>query len=282
MQSYDVLATARHEKPNFESASCGYIPLDITDFENVSRLFVDFEPDVVINCAAMTQVDLCETEKSACWKVNVEAVENLVKLCRTHNAKLVHISTDFIFNGEAGPYSETDRPDPINYYGKSKVAAENAVRALPDNLWTIVRTVLVYGHANNMSRTNIATWIINNLAAGKPINVVTDQFRSPTYVDDLARGIEKSIRYNKSGVYHVAGRDMVSIFDFAIKIADVFGFDRSLIHPVDASTFSQTADRPPKTGFIILKAETELGYRPQSFERSLADLGAKLNVNVRA
>ena len=281
-QSYDVLATGRDKQARFASASCGYISLDITDFENTRQLFLDFEPDVVVNCAAMTQVDLCETEKSACWKVNVDAVEHLVKLCRTHSTKLVHVSTDFIFDGESGPYKETDRPDPVNYYGKSKVASENAVRSLPDKYWTIIRTVLVYGHAEQMSRTNIATWIIDNLALGKSINVVTDQFRSPTYVEDLARGIEKSIRYEKYGVFHISGRDMVSIFEFATKIAEVFSFDKDLLHPVDASTFSQTAERPPKTGFIILKAETELGYRPLTFEQALTNLASKLNIKVGA
>ncbi|NND70620.1 MAG: dTDP-4-dehydrorhamnose reductase [Rhodothermales bacterium] len=282
LQNYDVLATGRDADPKFEGCSCGYISLDITDTDSMHRIFVDFEPDVVVNCAAMTQVDLCETRKSECWKTNVDAVESLVKLCRVHNTKLVHVSTDFIFDGKNGPYRETDRPDPVNYYGKSKVASENAVRSLPDNLWTIVRTVLVYGHARKLTRSNIATWIISNLSEGKSINVVTDQFRSPTYVEDLARGIEKAIRYNKTGVYHISGRDQLSVYDFALKIAEVLGYDENLIHPVDASSFSQTAARPPRTGFIILKAETELGYRPMSFELALTDLESRLNASVKA
>ena len=282
MQNYDVLATGRDPHPRFNGCSCGYISLDITDAENVRRIFVDFEPDVVVNCAAMTQVDQCETRKSECWKINVDAVETLVKLCKSHNTKLVHVSTDFIFDGNDGPYRETDRPNPVNYYGKSKVASENLVRSLPDNLWTIVRTVLVYGYAHELNRSNIATWIINNLSEGKSINVVTDQFRSPTYVDDLARGIEKTVRYNKTGVYHISGRDQLSVYDFALKIAEVLGYDESLIHPVDASSFSQTAARPPRTGFIILKAETELGYRPLAFELALTELESRLNASVKA
>lgn len=230
----------------------------------------------------MTHVDDCENNKRECWEVNVIAVENLVRQCRLNSAKLVHVSTDFVFDGSSGPYREQDRPNPVNYYGKAKIASENAVRVLPDGFWTIVRTVLVYGHANKLSRSNFALWVIDNLSKNKPINVVTDQFRSPTYVDDLARGIEKTIRYDKSGVFHISGREQLSVYDFACRIADVLGYDKTLISPVDATTFRQAADRPPKTGFIVLKAETELGYRPSTIEQAVLDMTERIRMEVKA
>lgn len=281
-QNYDILATGRDESSRSRGDSGGYISLDITRHDDVRQIFVDFTPDVVINCAAMTHVDQCEENKKECWNVNVTAVENLVRLCRLHSTRLVHVSTDFIFDGSDGPYKETDRPNPVNYYGKSKVASENAVRALPDGLWTIVRTVLVYGHANDLSRSNIALWVMDSLAAGKKINVVTDQVRSPTYVDDLASGIERTVRYDKSGVFHISGREQLSVFEFATRIADTLGYDKNLISPVDATSFRQVADRPPRTGFIILKAETELGYRPSSIEQSLHSMNSRIKASVQA
>lgn len=281
-QNYDVLATGRDSVSRSPDVSGGYISLDITRHEDVKQIFTDFTPDVVVNCAAMTHVDQCELNKKECWDVNVNAVENLVRICRLHSTRLIHVSTDFIFDGSSGPYRETDRPNPVNYYGKSKIASENAVRALPDGLWTIVRTVLVYGHAYNLSRSNIALWVMDSLAAGQDINVVTDQVRSPTYVDDLASGIERTIRYDKTGVFHISGREQLSVYDFALRIADHLGHDKKLVSPVDATTFRQTADRPPRTGFIILKAETELGYRPSTIEESLQAMTSRIKASVQA
>lgn len=277
---YDVLATGRDAAPRFEGASCGYAPLDITDYEGVRRLFQDFTPDVVVNCAALTQVDLCETERDACWKINADAVEHLAKQCHTTGARLLQVSTDFIFDGEAGPYREGDRPHPVNFYGKSKLAAENAVRGAGLDRWAVARTVLVYGAGKDLGRSNIVLWIIDQLSKGEPIHVVTDQWRTPTYAPDLAAGIERIVRFDKSGVYHLSGRELLSIYDFARTVAAVYDLDASLIHPTDGSRFQQPAARPPRTGFIILKAETELGYRPRSLRHALRHLGTRLGLPV--
>ncbi|MDQ7039856.1 MAG: dTDP-4-dehydrorhamnose reductase [Rhodothermus sp.] len=277
---YDVLATARDPEPRFQGGSCGYVPLDITDAQAVRRLFQDFTPTVVINCAAMTQVDQCEIEKEACWRVNVEAVETLARLCRQFGARLIQVSTDFVFDGTAGPYHETDRPNPINFYGRSKLASENVVREAGIDRWAIARTVLVYGTGVRLGRSNIALWVIEQLSQGRRIRIVTDQWRTPTYVVDLATGIERIVRYNKHGIYHISGREFLTVYDFACLIADVFDLDRSLIEPVDSATLNQVAPRPPRTGFIILKAETELGYRPRSIPEALRHLGQRLGLPV--
>ena len=277
---YDVLATGRDATPRFRGGSGGYVPLDICDYEAVRSIFSDFTPGVVINCAALTAVDRCEEERELCWQVNVDAVEHLARCCLSAGARLIQVSTDFIFDGQDGPYREADRPDPVNFYGKSKLAAENFVRGAGLDRWAIVRTVLVYGTGEQLGRTNIALWVAEKLSAGEKIRVVTDQYRSPTYVDDLANGVERVVRFGKTGVFHVSGREIMSVYDFAVRVADVFDLDASLIEPTDSRAFTQPAARPPSTGFIILKAETELGYKPRTVESALLDLRRRVESGV--
>jgi len=277
---YDILATGRDQQPRFPEASCGYAPLDITDHAAVTRLFDDFTPTVVINCAAMTQVDQCEREREACWSVNADAVTHLARTCRTQGTRLVQVSTDFVFDGADGPYREDARPNPINFYGRSKLAGENAVRDAPTDNWTIARTVLVYGTAQGLSRTNIALWVLENLRKGQPIHVVTDQWRTPTYAPDLAAGIEKLVRHKKTGIYHLSGTDFLTVYDFAQEIARVFDLDASLIQPITSEELGQKAERPERTGFIVLKAASEVGFKPRAVPQALRALGQHLGLPV--
>ena len=272
MPEYDVLATGRDRMPRFSGGSCGYTQLDITDPAAIERIFADFAPDVVVNCAAMTQVDQCESERETCWQVNATAVETLARNCLTTGAKLVQISTDFVFDGTDGPYREDARPNPVSYYGRSKLAGENHARGAGTEAWAIIRTVLVFGAAENLNRGNFVTWVNDNLEQGKQIRVVTDQWRTPTYVVDLASAAERLIRFRKRGTFHVSGRDFLSINEFAHLIANTLELDESLILPADGTTFSQPAQRPPKTGFIVLKAETELGYHPHHTADAIKDM----------
>lgn len=266
---YDLLATGRDAEPRFSGGSCGYTRLDITDETAVERLFDDFEPDVVINAAAMTHVDACETDRELCWKVNADAVDTLARCCRDHGARLLQISTDFVFDGQDGPYREDGRPNPVSYYGRSKLAGENNARGAGTDRWAIIRTVLVYGALQADARSNFVTWVHSKLQAGEHIRVVTDQWRTPTWVVDLADAVERVVRFRKSGIYHVSGRELMSVHAFAHRIARVAGLDASLIGEADKTTFSQPAERPEKTGFIILKAETELGFRPHHIETAI-------------
>lgn len=277
---YDILATGRDALPRFTGGSCGYMPLDITSQEHVARAFQDFAPDVVINCAALTQVDECERERDACWRINADAVDFIARQCSASGARLVQVSTDFVFDGAHGPYAENARPKPVNFYGRSKQAGENAARGAGIDKWAIARTVLVYGTGDGLARSNIVLWIINELSQGRTINVVTDQWRTPTYAPDLADGIERLVRYGKSGVYHLSGREFLSIYEFAHIVAETFDLDPGLIRPTDSTQFKQPAVRPPRTGFIILKAETELGYRPRPVRQALRHLGQRLGLPV--
>lgn len=274
---YDVLATARDDAPRFEGGSCGYVPMDVTHPDDVAHVFEDFTPNVVINCAAVSDAAECEENRNEAWAVNARAVKRLAKRCRDTGARLVQISSDFVFNGKRGPYDEDARPDPVNYYGRTKLAGENAVREAGRSNWAIVRTVLLYGTAQNLRRSNVVRRMIEQLSRDEPIHIVDDQYRTPTYVEDLAAGIERLVHFEKTGLYHVSGRELVSIYELACTVAEVFGLDDSLIEPVSSDYFEDAVERPLRTGFIILKAETELDYDPRSLEDGLRDLKQRLN-----
>ncbi len=278
--TFDVLATGRQEQSPLPEGSFGYTPLDITSARDVRNLCLDFAPTLIINCAAMTQVDRCEVERERCWEVNVKGVEYLTRAARQVGAGFIHLSTDFVFNGASGPYREEDRPEPINFYGRSKLASENIVRASGLSRWHIVRTVLLYGTGHKLPRKNIVLWALEKLAQGEPLRIVTDQWRTPTYAPDLARGIEQVIRHGRPGIYHISGRELLTVYDFIRRVAHFFDLDTSLVRPIDSISLGQIAVRPPRTGFVILKAETELGYRPRSIEAALADMSSRLPIST--
>ncbi len=272
----ELIATARGKnRLPIPEEKYTYRSMDITNREEVNEVIGEVKPDVVIHTAAMTNVDQCETEREACWKLNVDAVEYIIEACEKANAFLVHLSTDFIFDGEAGPYDEEGAPNPVSYYGDSKLAAEQ--RLFKSNIkYGIARTVLVYGIAHDMSRSNIILWVKGSLEAGKDIKVVDDQLRSPTLAEDLAIGCYLIAEKKAEGVYNISGKDLLTPFDMANKTADFFNLDTSTMTRADASSFTQTAKRPPKTGFIIDKAKRDLGYDPRSFDEGIAILAEQM------
>lgn len=276
----ELVATARGDNRLPYTEGYTYRQMDITDRQQVLAVIGEVQPDVVIHGAAMTDVDKCEIQKDACWAQNVHAVEYIIEACRTTNAFLVHVSTDFIFDGTAGPYDETAEANPISFYGWSKQAAESAVKHSnrPDAplRWAIARTVLVYGIAHDMSRSNIILWVKKSLEDGKNIKVVTDQWRSPTLAEDLATGCYLIADKEAEGIFNISGKEVLTPYDMAIKTADYFGLDKSLIAQADASTFTQIARRPPRTGFTLDKSRAVLGYDPHSFEEGIAVLASQL------
>ncbi|MDX1909065.1 MAG: SDR family oxidoreductase [Bacteroidia bacterium] len=246
-----------------------YAPLDLTDPTDWETVFRDLQPTDVIHTAAQTQVDICETDKAGCDAINVHTVQMLADLCRTYQSRLVHISTDFIFDGAAGPYREQDLPNPVNYYGMSKLRAEQIIQAagIPH---VILRTILLYGVVPAMSRSNIVLWVRESLEAGKTIQVVDDQFRTPTLAEDLAVATVAAVMRQATGVYHISGSEFMSILELARRVATFWKLDTNLIQPAESAAIRQPAKRPPRTGFIILKAQTELDFRPHSLEQGLA------------
>jgi len=264
-----VIATApTSNRVNYLDKEFDFHVLDITDEDQVNQVLERVQPDVVINTAAMTNVDQCETDQELCRKLNVDSVSYLSKACGKLGAFLIHLSTDFIFDGNDGPYAEEDQPNPISFYGQSKLDAEEIVRSSEAD-WAIVRTVLVYGITPGMSRSNIILWVKGSLESGKKLNIVDDQWRTPTLAEDLAMGCYLIAQKKAQGIYNISGSEMLTPFDMAMLTCDHFGLDKSLISKVDGSTFSQPAKRPPKTGFVLNKARRVLGYAPTPFAEGI-------------
>jgi dTDP-4-dehydrorhamnose reductase len=249
--------------------------LDVTDKEHVDALVASIRPEVIIHTAAMTQVDECETKREACMLNNVTAVEYLVEACRANNVHLVHVSTDFIFDGSTGPLDEAAKPNPVNFYGESKLAAEQVIQK--GNIsWSILRTVLVYGITKELNRSNIVLWVKKSLEEKKSISVVNDQWRTPTLAEDLAQGCYLAAVKKAKGIFNISGKDFMTPYDIAVKTAEFFKLDASLIKATDSTQFKQPARRPLKTGFIIDKAKKELGYEPHSFLEGLEILSKQM------
>ena len=270
-----LIATARNKLVG-QLTRGEFYSLDTTDSAQVKSVVSNTKPDVIINAAAMTQVDLCEAEHEACIANNVTAVENLITVCKQVNAYLIHLSTDFIFDGSQGPLDELADPHPINFYGESKLAAEQLIR-FSDIHWCILRTVLVYGVTPDMSRSNIVLWVKKSLEEGKKISVVNDQWRTPTLAEDLAMGCYLAASKKAKGIYNISGKDFLSPYDIAVQTAKFFNLDSSLINPTDSNQFKQPARRPLKTGFVIEKAKKELGYEPHSFLEGLKVVANQVN-----
>lgn len=270
-----LIATARGENRLVDKQGYAYESLDITNKDNVQAVFEKHLPDVIINTAAMTNVDACETDKANAWLMNATAVENQVKVLESLKGKhngydphFIHLSTDFIFDGTHGPLTEEEKPNPLSYYAETKLEAERIVQDSKLR-WAMARTVLVYGIVDNMSRSNIVLWVKQNLEQGKTINVVDDQFRTPTLAEDLADGCILIAKKKAEGIFNISGKDFFSILELANKVADYYHLNKSLIKPSKSADIKQPAKRPPKTGFIIDKARKILGYEPHSFEEGI-------------
>ena len=275
---YDLLATGRDSSLRLTSLeSVSYTPLDVCNKRQIQSVLSDFCPDYVINCAAFTGVDASETQRNQCWRVNADAVRCLAKSCHHHGTHLVHLSTDFVFDGQCGPYREHDRPNPINYYGKSKLAGENAARAAGGEKLTIVRTNVVFGMAHGLERLDFVGWVLSNLHDQQNIHVFSDQWRTPTYTYDLATGILRLVHFQKNGVYNLSGREFMSMYEFSVLIAEVFDLDPTFIQSAVQATNPQAARRPPYTGLVTLKSETEIDYRPLPLKQALTHLRDRLD-----
>ncbi|MGE0562207.1 MAG: dTDP-4-dehydrorhamnose reductase [Flavobacteriales bacterium] len=273
----ELLATSTGKNRISSLTGFNYASLDITNKNEVEKVFSEFKPTVVINTAAMTNVDACEDKKEECWNLNVNAVQHLIDASKKHEIHLIHLSTDFVFDGESGPYKEDDKPNPLSYYGKSKYEAEKLIQQSGIK-WSIVRTIIVYGVVEDMSRSNIVLWAKQALEKGDPLTIVDDQFRMPTLAEDLAYACWQIAEKSATGIYHISGKDFMSILELVNRVADFYGLDKSIISPVKSSSLNQAAKRPARTGFILDKAYRDLDYSPCTFEEGLAILDKQLQV----
>lgn len=264
---YRVIGSSVEQDNYLEVLEFEYYPVDLTNRLQTRRLLEDVKPDIIINAAAFTDVDGCEDHREICWGVNVHAIENILENSAGFKPILVHISTDYVFDGEDGLYREIDKPSPRGNYARSKLAAENII--LSGSLeYIIVRTQVLYGVGINI-RPNFATWVVKQLQEGKTINVVTDQIGSPTYAPDLAEAIDRLLKNEAYGLFHVSSPDQISRYDFARKIAETFELDTSLIQPIETSELEQKAPRPRNSSFKIDKLFNYTQWEPDPVDKAL-------------
>jgi dTDP-4-dehydrorhamnose reductase len=231
------------------------LQMDITEEAQVHATIRRVAPDYVIHTAAFTDVDACETEPRCAWDVNALGTKNVAEACEKHDARLIYISTDYVFDGEEGPYSEEAATHPINVYGESKLAGERFT--LDSSVNAVARVCVLYGP----DKPNFVTWVINSLRSHTPINVVTDQYNTPTYVGDCARALLRMCELGITGVYHVSGREQLNRYAFACAIADVFALNKKLINETTTDTLQQRARRPMNSSLRVGRAERSLGMR---------------------
>ena len=266
----DFVATSKGENRNNNCHESRFRSLDICDKEAVFQCLNSAKPTHVIHTAAMTNVDQCELNPSECKEINVKATQNLWSVSSDLGIHFQLLSTDFVFDGSKGNYSENDSPNPLSIYAQSKVDAEKLLLDSKISNWSIVRTIIVYGQGENLSRTNIICWAKETLAKQQPMKIIDDQFRAPTWADDLAWACIRICELNKKGIYHISGPETMSVYEIVTRVAKFYGLETNVIEKTDSSTLNQPAKRPPRTGFNLTKAKTELGYSPKTLEETLA------------
>lgn len=274
--SVELIATSRGEDRSPQPLGARYRSMDITVQEEVDAVFDTTRPTAVIHTAAMTNVDACELDHAACRLQNVTATEHLVKASKRHQSHFIFLSTDFIFDGANGPYREEDLPAPLSIYGHSKLDGEKLVMKSGLDHWAIARTIIVYGVAEGLSRSNVVLWAKGALEKGQPITVVDDQWRMPTLAEDLADGCIRIAKQNATGIYNLSGPDGMSILELVYRVGKFFGLDTSVVSPIKSDSLCQPAKRPPRTGFVLDKAAHDLGYAPHSFADGLTVLKKQL------
>ena len=262
-KNHQIMALSKGEQ-RIPVGNFSYCSVDLTHEHSLAAAFRSFVPELVIHCAAMSKPDECHQNQAECLLHNVTATENLLTHSSKVGARFLYVSTDFIF-GENGPHSEDTLPDPLNFYGKSKLMAEDRVRAAGLD-YHIVRPVFIYGKTWLGMRPSFIQWVSQNLEAGKSIKVVTDQLRTPSYVLDLCKGIELVFNGPVGTEYHLAGKDQLSPYEMALIVARVRNLDAGLITPVNADNFPEIVTRAKHSGLKIDKAVEELGYSPVDFE----------------
>ncbi len=266
--SLELLTSSAEEKSFIDNLD--YVQCDVTDRNKTKDLIYDFCPDFIVNAAAFTNVDLSETERETAWKVNVKAVEYMAEAARIIDAHIIHFSTDYIFDGKNGPYLESAMPNPIGYYGRTKLASENVLKLYAVK-HTIIRTNVLYGPAK-FGRPDFVKWVVESLRKNQQIKIVTDQINNPTYLDDLVQAVDKIIESKREGIYNIGGQEFLSRYEFTQIIAEQFALNKSLIIPIKTEELKQPARRPLKSGLITIKAQSELGYRPHTIEEALAEM----------
>jgi len=274
-ENFETFATYNFRPVKLEG--CSFFQIDKCRRDETQALVKKIKPDVVIDTAALHNVDYCETHQDEAWKVNVEGTKNVVEACREVGAKMIFVSTDYVFDGKKEFYTEEDIPNTLHYYAKTKFEAEKLVKQA-NEINAVARPSVIYGwnpgelaglQSSSGKSLNFVIWIINKLKKGEDVSIVTDQYSSPTLADNLAEALLAISKLNKQGLYHTAGKSCIDRFTFAKKIAEIFEFDGGLIKPVTSAMFKQVAERPERCCLDVSKAERELKVKFLTVEEGL-------------
>ena len=277
--TYEIHALSRGENRLHNKEGYTYYNIDLLDKVELVQTLNQIEPSVIIHTAAMTNVDACEQQQEQCDLMNIDVVANILDYCKESGVYLVHLSTDFIFDGTKGNvYNEDDIAHPVNHYGLSKLKSEIMIQEAKIDA-AIIRTILVYGLVDQNDRSNIVLWVKSSLENHKDIHVVTDQLRMPTYAEDLAEACWLAVEARAKGVFNVSSNELMSIYDIALSIADAFGLDKKWIHPVVTNELNLPAKRPLSTGFDLNKSIIEINLPSYSFTERLQVFKSQLDSN---
>lgn len=265
----DFMASSLGVNRNNDCPEENYRTMDICNRDEIAEVFKEFKPTHVIHTAAMTNVDACELNPQECKSLNVDSVQLLANQCLVEHCHFQLLSTDFVFDGSKGNYQEEDAPNPLSIYGHSKLQAEEYIKDLPSLQFSIVRTIIVYGTGNQLSRSNIVKWAKEALHEGKEMSIIDDQFRAPTWADDLAWACIRICVLNENGIFHISGPETMSIYEIVERIAKHYQLSMDKVKRTTSTSLSQPAVRPPRTGFNLSKSNSRLGYAPKSLEETL-------------
>lgn len=248
--------------------------LDTTDREAVLRLVERVKPDLVVDTHSLNNVDYCEVHHEEAWTNNVDGARNVAEACKKFSCQYEFLSTEYVFDGRKLRYTEKDKPHPLSYFAMTKVIVEEMLDALDLN-YAVARTAVVYG-VGGLNKLSFALWLIAKLRAGERVQIVNDQKSNPTLADNLSEQLIALYEKGAKGVFHVAGSDCMSRFDFSIEIAREFGLDSSLISPVTTPQLHQIAPRPPTVNLSTAKVERVTGIPSLGVRDGLRLLNAQL------
>ena len=276
--NYQVFGTYNHRSISIEN--CETFQLDKSNKKQTTSLLEKINPDVVVDCSALHNVDYCEKNQEETWKVNVEAPKYIAEKCKEISARMIYMSTDYVYDGTETKYNEKSQPNPLNYYGLSKLKGEQEIANL-DIDYAICRTSLIFGwnpgevqgkKSSSGKTMNYVIWALNKLRNGEELTIVNDQYSTPTYADNLAESILKLANTNLHGIFHSAGKNCVNRFDFTLKIAEIFGINQNLILPTTSDKFTQVAKRPMRCCLDVSKAEKLLNMKFLTIEQALVNM----------
>lgn len=265
---YEILG--QFNQNEFSLKGCETVQLDLNDRETLFHIVEQFEPDFVVHAAAVRDMDFCETNQAEATKANVDATQNMYDICKEIGAKLLYVSTDVVFDGTKTDYKETDDPNPLSHYARTKLEGEKVVLQDPENI--VARMSVLFGWNVSDRRLNFVTWLLNNLKLGEEVELYTDQYRNGTFMDDAARVFLAMYMRGLSGIYHVAGKNCLNRYEIGEVVCEIFGYDTELLKPITSGSAGWVATRPANCCMDVSKTEDALEMNLLTFREGILEM----------